>query len=192
MGFKNDFSQANNGNNIKPEGDYECIITAIEEKTTKNGKTKLGVQLVIRNDIEGQKYGNAMLFYDIWKKKEPTQMDMQVGGFGFGQLMALGKAAGLPDGKDYASLKEYCEDLLNKCVIAHMEHEDYNGSTQERVRWLNPTKHPDCKHTFKKAVSTVDTFAKNEQSFAGTSDVMQQLGDMSEFEEILSDDGVPF
>jgi hypothetical protein len=192
MGFKNDFSQANNGNNIKPEGDYECIITAIEEKTTKNGKTKLGVQLVIRNDIEGQKYGNAMLFYDIWKKKEPTQMDMQVGGFGFGQLMALGKAAGLPDGKDYASIKEYCEDLLNKCVIAHMEHEDYNGSTQERVRWLNPTKHPDCKHTFKKAVPTVDTFAKNEQSFAGTSDVMQQLGDMSEFEEILSDDGVPF
>ena len=37
MGFKNDFSQADNGN-IKPEGDYECIITAVEEKTNKNGR----------------------------------------------------------------------------------------------------------------------------------------------------------
>lgn len=82
MGFKNDFSQADSGN-IKPEGDYECIITAVEEKTNRNGKTKLGVQMVIRNDIAGQKYGNAMLFYDIWKRKEPTQIDMQVGGYGF-------------------------------------------------------------------------------------------------------------
>ena len=189
MGFKNDFSQANNGDNIKPEGDYECIITAIEERTTKNGKTGLNISMVIRNDIQGQRYGNAMLFYTLWKRREPTQMDMQVGGYGFGQVMALGKAAGLPDGKDYASLKEYCEDLLNKCVIAHMKHEDYNGKTQERVRWLNPTKHPECRHVFKKATPTADSYAKNEQTFANT---QQALGDLSEFEEILSDDGVPF
>lgn len=188
MGFKNDFSQADNGN-IKPEGDYECIITAVEEKTTKNGKTKLGVQMVIRNDIAGQKYGNAMLFYDIWKRKEPTQIDMQVGGYGFSQVMSLGKAAGLPDGKDYANLKEYCEDLLNKCVIAHLEHEDYNGNTQERIKWLNPTKHPECKHKFRKAVQqTSSGFAKRDdmQTTAGA------LGNLDDFEDILSDDGVPF
>jgi len=195
MGFKNDFSQADSGN-IKPEGDYECIITAVEEKTTKNGKTKLGVQMVIRNDIAGQKYGNAMLFYDIWKRREPTQIDMQVGGYGFSQVMSLGKAAGLPDGKDYASLKEYCEDLLNKCVIAHLEHEDYNGNTQERVKWLNPTKYPDCKHVFKKkeSFSSGQTFAKNtkNESFAQASAAPVGLGDLSEFEDVLSDDGVPF
>lgn len=194
MGFKNDFSQADSGN-IKPEGDYECIITAVEERTTKNGKTKLGVQMVIRNDIAGQKYGNAMLFYDIWKRKEPTQIDMQVGGYGFSQVMSLGKAAGLPDGKDYASLKEYCEDLLNKCVIAHLEHEDYNGNTQERIKWLNPTKHPECKHVFKKkeSFSSEQTFAKNTQneSFAQSAAPVG-LGDLSEFEDVLSDDGVPF
>jgi len=195
MGFKNDFSQADSGN-IKPEGDYECIITAVEEKTTKNGKTKLGVQMVIRNDIAGQKYGNAMLFYDIWKRREPTQIDMQVGGYGFSQVMSLGKAAGLPDGKDYASLKEYCEDLLNKCVIAHLEHEDYNGNTQERVKRLNPTKYPDCKHVFKKkeSFSSGQTFAKNtkNESFAQASAAPVGLGDLSEFEDVLSDDGVPF
>lgn len=194
MGFKNDFSQANNGNGIKPEGDYECIITAIEEKTTKNGKTGLNLSMVIRNDIVGQKYGNAMLFYTLWKRKEPTEADVQVNGYGFAQVMALGKAAGLPDGKDYASLADYCNDLLNKCVIAHLEHEDYNGKTQERVKWLNPTKKPDCKHTFKKTETKANSFASatQPQTFASTSQVMQQLGDLSDFEDVLSDDGVPF
>ena len=195
MGFKNDFSQVDSGN-IKPEGDYECIITAVEEKTNRNGKTKLGVQMVIRNDVQGQKYGNAMLFYDIWKRREPTQADMQVGGYGFSQVMSLGKAAGLPDGKDYASLKEYCEDLLNKCVIAHLEHEVYNGTTYERVKWLNPTKCPECKHVFKKKDGVNyggQTFAapKQNEGFAQQS-APAGFGDLSDFEDVLSDDGVPF
>lgn len=149
MAFKTNWQEATTGSEIKPEGDYECIITDIEERTNKNGKTKLGVTLTIRNDVEGQKYGNACLFYDIWKAKEPTEADMSVNGYRFGQIMSLGKAASLPDGKDYPDMNAFIADLQNKCVLAHMEHEEWEGKKQERVRWLNPTKHPDCKHVFK-------------------------------------------
>lgn len=149
MAFKTNWQEATTGGEIKPEGDYECIITGIDERTTKNGKTKLGVTLTIRNDVEGQKYGNACLFYDIWKAKEPTEADMSVNGYRFGQIMSIGKAASLPDDKDYPDMNAFIADLRNKCVLAHMEHEEWEGKKQERVRWLNPTKHPDCKHVFK-------------------------------------------
>lgn len=92
MGFKSNQSEAFQ-NGLKPEGDYECIITAIEEHTTKKGSVGLNFTLVIRNDVQGQKYGNSCLFHTIWKKHEPNENDMQVEGYNFAQLMAMGKAA---------------------------------------------------------------------------------------------------
>ena len=116
MGFKANQSEAVQGSELKPEGDYECIITSCEERTTRNGATGLNFSLVIRNDIAEQKYKNAYLFHTLWKRKEPSEADMQVNGYSFGQVMALGKATGLPDGKDYESLEAYLQDL-NGLVI---------------------------------------------------------------------------
>ena len=191
MGFKTNLSEATQGG-LKPEGDYECIITAIEERTTRSGATGLNVTLVIRNDVQGQKYGNACLFYTLWKRREPTELDMQVNGYGFGQIMALGKAAGLPDGKDYESLKQYCEELINKCVRVTLKHESdpnyKNGEPQERVSYLNPTKHSDCKHKFKTAQPKNDFAAKPQNGFASNAGT----GALADFEEVIDDDGVPF
>lgn len=159
MAFSMNSAEATSGSALKPEGDYECIITACEERTTKNGKTGLNLTLVIRNDVEGQKYGNACLFYTTWKAVNPSDKDKAVNGYIYGQIMALGKAAQLPEGKEYADLNAYLADLCGKCVIAHVVHEEYNGETRERVKWLNPTKHPDCKHVFKSKV-TSDTVAR--------------------------------
>lgn len=132
MGFKSNQSEAFQ-NGLKPEGDYECIITAIEEHTTKKGSVGLNFTLVIRNDVQGQKYGNSCLFHTIWKKHEPNENDMQVEGYNFAQLMAMGKAAKLPDGKEYDSLKAYCTDLLNKCIRVDLTHEEWNGKERERI-----------------------------------------------------------
>ena len=136
MGFTNSYADAIQGSSLKPEGDYECIITGIEERTTKNGATGLNFTLVIRNDVEGQRYGNACLFYTLWKRREPTDADKQVNGYSFGQVMAIGKAAALPDGKAYKDLAEYCQDLVDKCIRVTLKHEsnpDYkNGELQEK------------------------------------------------------------
>lgn len=189
MGFKNDYSQANAGSSLKPEGYYECIIMAVEERATKNGKMGLNFTLLIRNDVAGQRYGNARLFHTIWKKKDPTQLDMQVNGYNFGQLMALGKAACLPDGKDYEGLKQYCEDLLNKCVRVKLEHEsnpDYkNGEPQERLREFSPTNYPECKHIFKQAANT-NGFASSNPG------VVNSPAQSTYTPAYVTDDGVPF
>ncbi|WP_294407829.1 DUF669 domain-containing protein [uncultured Ruminococcus sp.] len=197
MGFKSNQSEAYQ-NGIKPEGDYECIIAAIEERTTKKGSMRLNFTLVIRNDVQGQKYGNACLFHTIWKKHEPNENDMQVEGYNFAQLMAMGKAAQLPDGKEYDSLKAYCTDLLNKCIRVNLKHEsnpDYrNGEPQERINFVSPTKHPECRHKFKSSAPKSDSFANTQQTgFANTQQYANSaIGSLDDFEEVLSDDGVPF
>lgn len=165
MGFTNDYSQADQGG-LKPEGDYEVIITKAEEKQTKNGETGLNLSMVIRNDVE-QKYQNGYIFHTLWKRKEPTAADMQVNGYGFGQIMALGKAAGLPDGKDYADLAAFLADVVKKPVRVHLIHEEYNGTEQERVSYINPTKYPNVSHIMKKKPDvSANDYAKPSASYA--------------------------
>lgn len=195
MGFKSNQSEAFSANRLKPEGDYECVIVKIEERTTKSGAKGLNFTLVVRNDIPSQEYGNALLFYTIWRKKEPNENDMQVEGYNFAQLMAMGKAAALPDGKEYESLKAYCNDLLGRCVLATLEHEAYNGKEQERITWMNPTKHPQCRHKFKTSAPKADSFATKQTGFATPKTNTQAdsaIGSLEDFEDVLTDDGVPF
>lgn len=195
MGFKSNQSEAFSANRLKPEGDYECVIVKIEERTTKSGAKGLNFTLVVRNDISSQGYGNASLFYTIWRKKEPNENDMQVEGYNFAQLMAMGKAAKLPDGKEYDSLKAYCNDLLGRCVLATLEHEEWNGKEQERINFVNPTKYPECKHKFKSSAPKADSFATKQTGFATPKTNTQAdsaIGSLEDFEDVLTDDGVPF
>lgn len=148
MGFTNDFSKAQQGG-LKPEGDYEVLIVKVEERKTKGGTVHINMNLVIRNDVK-QGYQNGYLFHTLWKRKEPTEADMQVNGYGFGQIMALGKAAGLPNGKNYESLADFMQELIGKPVRAHVVHDEYNGDKREAIAWFNPTDHPEVKHVMKK------------------------------------------
>lgn len=167
MGFTNDYTKADS-NGLKPAGDYEVIITKAAERQTKSGATGLNLSLVIRNDVD-QKYQNGYIFMQLWKRKEPSAADLQVNGYGFGQVMALGKAAGLPDGKDYADLTEFLTDLVGKPVIAHLIHDEYNGTKREQVQYLNPTKHPKVRHIMKKKVDVArDDYAKPSEGYAAS------------------------
>lgn len=193
MGFKANQNEATQQSSIKPEGDYECLIAKISErKYTKNEngvdveKCCLNIAMVIRNDIQ-QNYKNAYIFHTLWKRKEPTEADKQVNGYGFGQVMALGKAAGLPDGKEYDSLQQFCEELVSKPLRVTLKHEEYNGKTQERVSWLNPTKFPEVNHISKPKTVSNDTYANQNQSFASSTSTAQQG-----FTDMPLDDDLPF
>ena len=190
MGFKNNYSAASQGDfSIKPEGDYEVIIKGIEEKTTRNNKTGLNMKLLIRNDVPDQKFGNGFLFHTFWKRKEPTELDMQVEGYGYGQIMNLSKAAKLPDGKEYESLAEYCNDLIDKCIRVTLKHEEHNGKPQERISYINETKFPDCKHVYKESTTAnKNGFASKPQEFNTTA----QQQNYSPVDISLDDEDLPF
>lgn len=164
MGFRNDFDNANMENfNNKPEGPYEVLIVSIEEKKFKTGTIGLNVKMVIRNDVE-QPCKNGFLFHTFWKRRSPNEMDKQVKGYSFNQLMCLAQAAKLPNGKEYETLDELCNDMIGKPIVASMEYQgEYNGKPQERIVEFDPTTHAKVKHTEKKQ-SEPDSFAQAPES----------------------------
>lgn len=196
MGFSTNYEDVNDDFDILPEGDYEVIIRNIEERTTKNGATGLNLSLVVRNDVE-QKFKDRYIFYTIWKRKEPTDADKQVQGYSFKQIMRLAKSAKLPDGKAYESVMDMCKDLMRHTLKVTLEHREWNGKQQENVKYVNESSFPDCRHVFKeKKQVTSDTAAPpSKENFAAEMPPQPDnlsLGNLDDFEEIVSNDDVPF
>lgn len=185
MAFSTDYSEVNSFDLI-PKGEYEVIIKSITEHTTPKGATGLNLSLVVRNDVE-QKYKNRCIFHTLWKRREPTQADMQVQGYSFGQIMTLSKSAKLPSGKSYETVLDLCNDLVNRPIRITVGHREYNGKTYEDVKYMAESKLPDCKHVFKEnqAVSSDTVAPPKNDGFASAQTV-------DGYEEILSDDVVPF
>ena len=196
MNFSTNYDNIGSGNELLPVGKYECIVKDAVPDTTKNGTPYLDIRLVIRNDVE-QKYQNKYIFHSIWKKKEPSEQDKQVDGYSFKQLMSLANAVKLPSGKNYASVEELCKDFVGKCCNVEIEHDEYNGKTRERVKYCNQTSFPECKHVFKTTGSSQQanssTYKQPKQdAFAQPATAQQPAIKLDDFEEVISDDDLPF
>ena len=182
MAFTVDHSQASGGTDLLPEGEYEVIIKYASEDVTKGGTMYINVTCVIRNDIE-QKFKNKYVWYSIWRKKEPTPADLSCSGYSSKQIQNLSKAVKLPDGKEYENIADWCDDLKNHVFKVTIEHEEYKGKTQAKVKWTDETKYPECHHIWKKAGD--ETPAANETASANTPAA-------GEYVEVTSDDDLPF
>lgn len=197
MNFTTNYDNVGTGSDLIPEGEYECVVRTAALNSTANGTPYFDVRLVIRNDVS-QKFSNRYIFHSLWKKKEPSEADMQVDGFSFAQIMALAKAAQLPAGKSYPGLNEMGKDLIGKPVRVTIEHNTYKEKTSERMKYVNETKYPDCKHVYKEAAPAANNQAyaqKPQQQFASAAVPTvptATAADLSDFEEVISDSDLPF
>lgn len=159
MAFRTNTSKAQEGGNpLKPEGDYEVIIDTAEVTRTQSGKDKINIVYVIRNDVQ-QAYQNGLIFDSIWKKKKPNEDDQSIGGYNFGQLMAIADAAKLPDGKEYAGLDDFLAELKGKPLRVHLYHDDYNDKWYEKIDRHEPTTLTAVKHKAKGKSAPAQTAA---------------------------------
>lgn len=211
MGFGTNYDGIpQGGNELVPEGDYECIIVNAEIRKTQNGKYKVAFSLVIRNDVE-QACKNRYLFVDVWRKREPSPSDEQVEGFNFAQLMAVSRAAQIPSGQSFESLEQFLKCMVNRLVIAHATHDDYNDKWFVRCDPLDlmPTQYPECRHVMKEkrqaaqnpAYSNQPAPRQNQGYAQRPAYSAQQQNTMpkplsnvnlNEFEDILQDGQLPF
>lgn len=134
------------GDGLRPKGEYECIIREARQTTTQNGTPCISIPLIVRNDVSNPSRGT--IFHNLWMKKEPTAADNACEGYSAKQIQSISKAAGLPNGKTYTGINEWCDDLKGKLLRITINHEEYKGKTNARVQWINETKHPDCKHIY--------------------------------------------
>lgn len=173
MGFSTDYED----NKIIAMGEYEVIIKDFKERTTKTGKTGMNFKLAVRDDVE-QPYKKAVIFHTLWKRKEPTQKDMQIGGYGFNQFMYLAKCANIPSGKSYETIYDLCKDLVGKCIRVNIIHDTYNGYTNAVVDGISNAK---------VLYNPVQPVAPPPQQSVEN----VQIGDLNDF-EVISVGDVPF
>ena len=122
--------------------------------------------------------------------------DQQVQGYNFKQLMQLAKSAGLPDGKAYETVEELCRDLAGRMLRVSVTHNTYNGRTSEKIdqlRGVKPTQFPECRHVMKEKAAPLPSDAPAQKpADTFVSSAAPALGNLDDFEEILSDGEVPF
>lgn len=160
MPYSVNYDEAAEGTELIPEGEYECIIKYAGEDATRGGTVYMGVTLVVRNDID-QPCKNKYIWHHIWQKKEPSPADLACSGYSSKQINAVSKAAKLPNGKSYESLADWADELKNKCVRVTVEHEEYQGKTNVKVKWINESNHPDCRHKWKGSDDVSGETSKN-------------------------------
>lgn len=131
--FATNFKEVNE--NI-PAGIYEAAISQVEEDGTK-----IVIKLEIRKDISQACAGRTFTHW-MYKLREPKELDLAVGGYSFNQLMRIGKAARLPEGKNYASLGEYLADLVGKAVQVELYYDLYKGKDYLKVKYWNESTAP--------------------------------------------------
>jgi len=183
MAYSVNYGEAAEGSDLIPEGEYECIIKYAGEDATKGGTMYMGVTLVVRNDVD-QPCKNKYIWHHIWQKKEPSPADLACSGYSSKQINAVSKAAKLPNGKSYDTLSDWADELKNKIVRVTVEHEEYQGKTNARVKWINESKCPDCRHKWKGA-----------DDIAGEAEPASQTAQQpsENFQEVpTSEDDLPF
>lgn len=123
-------------NDTIPAGIYEAAISGVEDDGTK-----IVIELEIRKDIPQDCAGRTLSHW-MYKLREPKEIDQAVGGYSYNQLMRLGKAARLPEGKSYGSLSEYLADLVGKAVQVELWYEEYNSKKYLKVKYWNESNAP--------------------------------------------------
>ena len=127
---------------IIPEGIYEVLIGSPRKATTKGGTDYIAIPLTIRSDIEQPAKGQSF-DHSIWKKKNNiTDADKAVGGFSFGAIMTVVKAAGIPSGTQFDGPRDMFAAITDKPVKVEVEHHEFNGFTSPRVKAFMPSDYP--------------------------------------------------
>ena len=201
MNFTTNNDTTGAGSDLLPAGTNECLVKSSSMNVSKKGTEYFDVRFVIRNDVQ-QKYQNKYIFHSMYRRKEDrlTEADKQVDGFSFKQIMALAEHAHIPIGKNYTTLDDLGKDIINKPMLVEVAHKEWGGEDHVVVKFVNETKYPDCKHVYKEAAAPNNnqTYArKPQQQFAGQQTqpavpTAPTIGNMEDFEEIISDSDLPF
>lgn len=113
-------------------GDYEAKLENIERKTLPSGTEKLSLTWRIRDDIEGQSYGNKVLFEDIWREKEsPEHFNRKR----INQL--LGTQKEVKEGTVFETINDIIEYMIGKYAIIHVDEvfDDYRGEDINKISY---------------------------------------------------------
>lgn len=120
-----------NKQDLIAEGDYEVIVDKIERKTLPSGKEKIGINFRIRSDVEGQKYGNRIVFEDIWQEKDHPEF------FNRRRINQILGTQGIKEGTVFEDINDVIKVLEGSFLQIHIVavFDDYRGTDVNKVSY---------------------------------------------------------
>ncbi len=128
MAFKVDHSKGDGGFETVKPGEYEVTVINYELKTAASGNNRVIVDYEIRSDVDQPCQGQKILF-DNFTVTEKAMWRFQ----------QASKAAGFPDGIEFASFKEWADTFLNKHIRLSVGEREYNGKKYPEVKSFLPS-----------------------------------------------------
>lgn len=121
--------------NLIPDGEYEVRIEEINQKTTPNGKRKIGIMYRFRDDVE-QNQKNSVLFDDIWAEKEdPGYYNRKK----LNKILATQKLEAGHVFKDIDDMMKFLSGA-NLVIVVRHEFDEYLGADRNYVYYYKPSK----------------------------------------------------
>ena len=143
MAFRTDYDSIQRF--ILPAGDYEMVVTHTQYDTTRGGTDYVNIHLTVREDVE-QPHKGQRLEHPLWKSKNPNAADMAIGGYSMANLCHISRGVGLPNDMEFESLSDWMAHIRGRAVRVSVEHEEYRGNTNARVKGFYSTRFPEVKH----------------------------------------------
>lgn len=108
------------------DGMYEVVINGAKQDVFKqSGNDYIQFDLVIRNDIADQRSKGSHIFYRIFPSKETKK-------YSIGMLLAVGKAAGIPDKTHFDNLDDYFNKLYRLPMLVTVKNEKWASNRHFR------------------------------------------------------------
>ena len=117
--------------NLVKTGDYEARLENIERKTLPSGAEKLSLMWRVRDDIEGQSYGNKVLFEDIWKEKQSPEH------FNRKRINQLLGTQNVKEGTVFNNINDIITFMVGRNAIIHVDEvfDDYRGEDVNKISY---------------------------------------------------------
>ena len=133
-----DYTYNKNEGGLMPTGDYEVKLEEMTITIIPSGKEKLALRFRVRDDIEGQSYGNKVLFEDIWKEKESPEH------FNRKRVNQLLGTQEIEDGHIFKDIYEVIEFMKsNNYLVVHVvtTFDEYKGEDVNKIAYYKSSKH---------------------------------------------------
>lgn len=123
--IKTNHSAAQGGFAPLPAGKYEVFIESGQAKVTAKGSPMINWKLNVRGDVEGQIGGGRKLFTNL-VIQENTE----------GMVQGFLKAAGSPDGAEYADAKALIDFATGRAVRVTVKITQYQGEDRNEIGYF--------------------------------------------------------
>ena len=132
MGFKVDYSQAEQKHNVQ-DGEYEVVIRGASFNTIPTTGTEyISVKLTVRSDVAQPEQGEEIEF-PLWKSRPENAKASDIEGVPAWRIQQISKAVQLPENLELPTIDDWFVAIRDRAMRVTTKQDDKGRAKVQRV-----------------------------------------------------------